>query len=378
MTLAGLFSPRLIGSRRQSWILSAYIARHYLFWFFLILGVLVLCVGAGNAADLMDRHGNKDGVTLFLVLEMSLLKIPLILQDTLSFAVLAAGMLTLWRLNRTQEVAIARAAGVSVWQILAPMILSTLIVGVLMTTVVSPLSALFYQRFTYLEQEYLKKTASTLKVGPGGLWMRQPEAGGSYILNAAEVGRESGGVRDVMVLRFGENDTFLGRLDARRGRLLGGTWELSDVVVSEPGKPPRRERRASLETQMTVSRLATTSGPWENVSFWDMPAYAAALAAAGFPNERFILQFHRLLSLPMYLVGMLLVAAAFTTSLPRRGGNTFLVALGTVAGFLIYFFSRFVYALGLSGKLPAELAAWAPAAICLLLGGAALLFREDG
>ena len=40
--------------------------------------------------------------------------------------------------------------------------------------------------------------------------------------------------------------------------------------------------------------------------------------------------------------------------------------------------SDLVFALGLSGRVPVELAAWAPAAVCLLLGGTTLLHLEDG
>ncbi len=49
-----------------------------------------------------------------------------------------------------------------------------------------------------------------------------------------------------------------------------------------------------------------------------------------------------------------------------------------LTGFLLYFLSNFVFALGLSGKLPVILAAWTPAGISLTLGVASLLHLEDG
>jgi lipopolysaccharide export system permease protein len=39
---------------------------------------------------------------------------------------------------------------------------------------------------------------------------------------------------------------------------------------------------------------------------------------------------------------------------------------------------HFVFALGLSGKLPLILAAWTPTTVCLMLGVATLLHLEDG
>jgi lipopolysaccharide export system permease protein len=51
---------------------------------------------------------------------------------------------------------------------------------------------------------------------------------------------------------------------------------------------------------------------------------------------------------------------------------------GVVSGFVFYFFSKAVYALGLSGTLPAVLAAWTPAMVTGLVGAAALFHLEDG
>jgi lipopolysaccharide export system permease protein len=51
---------------------------------------------------------------------------------------------------------------------------------------------------------------------------------------------------------------------------------------------------------------------------------------------------------------------------------------GVVSGFVFYFFSKVVYALGLSATLPVVLAAWTPATVTGLVGLAALFHLEDG
>ncbi len=59
-----------------------------------------------------------------------------------------------------------------------------------------------------------------------------------------------------------------------------------------------------------------------------------------------------------------LVAAAFyLTAHARFSGWTMRGVTGVATGFLLYFFSRFTYALGLSTTLPIALAAWAPTAV---------------
>jgi lipopolysaccharide export system permease protein len=64
--------------------------------------------------------------------------------------------------------------------------------------------------------------------------------------------------------------------------------------------------------------------------------------------------------------------------LTRRGGTGLLILGGLFAGFLLYFLTDVVLALGVSGGLPVILAAWAPAGVFTLLGLAMLLHLEDG
>jgi lipopolysaccharide export system permease protein len=54
------------------------------------------------------------------------------------------------------------------------------------------------------------------------------------------------------------------------------------------------------------------------------------------------------------------------------------VMMGVASGFLLYFLSDVVYALGLSTRIPVALAAWAPAGVCLLIGTSLLLHLEEG
>ncbi len=76
---------------------------------------------------------------------------------------------------------------------------------------------------------------------------------------------------------------------------------------------------------------------------------------------------------------MVLVAAVFSlTPNLRSGGAVFRVAAAAAAGFLLYFFTKVVYALGLSATLPVGLAAWTPPMVTGLASIGALFHLEDG
>ena len=116
----------------------------------------------------------------------------------------------------------------------------------------------------------------------------------------------------------------------------------------------------------------------ETFSFWQLPGFIAVLEASGFSAMQHKLHFHSLMSLPVLLAGMLLLAAVFSMRPPRRGRTGMMLVIGLASGFVLYFMTNLIYTLGATGDLPIVLAAWAPSLIVVMIAGAALLHLEDG
>ena len=108
--------------------LSGYIARQYLVWFICFLSALTGIILLVSTVDLLDRVSNRD-VALGVVVELALLKLPFLSQEVMPFTVLFASMTTFWRLTRSNELVVARAAGISVWQFLLPALTMGLLIA---------------------------------------------------------------------------------------------------------------------------------------------------------------------------------------------------------------------------------------------------------
>ncbi len=110
----------------------------------------------------------------------------------------------------------------------------------------------------------------------------------------------------------------------------------------------------------------------------NLPGFIELLENAGFSATRHKLQLHRLLATPLLFAAIILLAVSFSLRPQRRGRVGLVIFGGALTGFLLYFVSNLVFALGLSGNIPVVLAAWTPAGITLMLGVAILLHLEDG
>lgn len=363
---------------RLSPTLTGYIAGQFTMrfaaFFFGLLGVILLA----SVVDLLDRTANKDEVGFAMVLKMAVLKLPYLGQETMVFTILFAGMATFWRLTRSHELVVARAAGVSVWQFLLPVIAVAVLIGIVTVTVVNPLSAVLLGRFEQLELRHLRHGSSMLAVAKTGLWLRQADDVGQSVIHAQRVSHETMTLHDVIVFRYQGDDRFVGRIDASQAELHNGYWLLHDAWVTTPGAPGRFSERLELPTDLTPEKIHDSFAPPETISFWSLPGFIQLLEDAGFSGQRHRLQLHRLLASPLLFAAMILIAATFSLRPQRRGRIGLIIISGIAAGFLLHFLSNFVFALGLSSKIPVVLAGWTPAGVSLMLGTAMLLHLEDG
>lgn len=367
--------------------LSTYIGRRFLVAILYTLLGLALVAMLLDAVEIMRRAAGREGVPFSAVLQMTLLKAPNLVERMLPFGVLIGSLLALTRLTRTQELVIARAAGVSVWQFLAPALAVVLLLGVFTATVFNPLASVLLLKFEKVEGKYLSGKASLLAVSASGLWLRQVEDGargafgpnvGEHIIYALRISQVDMSFSNLIVFTFDKKGRFLERLDADAATLEEGRLRLRNVTRSVPGRPPELTPEYALPTTLQMEHIQDSFADPETISFWKLPGFIEVLENAGFSALKHRLYWHSLLASPFLYAGMVLIAAIFSLRLPRLGKIGTLAAAGVTSGFLLYFFTDIINALGMAGTLPVALAAWAPAGIILMLGAGTLLHLEDG
>ncbi len=365
---------------RLSLTLSGYIGRHFLVSFVVLFGIFMVLILLFDTIELLRRSVARPEVSFAMVFEMALLKLPHMGQQTFRFAVLFGGMAAFWRLTRNHELMVTRAAGVSAWQFLLPVLVIAFLLGVFKITMFNPLASATLARYERLEAVRLKGRVSFLALSVSGLWLRQANDSGQAVVHARHVLQQGDDVelRDVTVFVYKGTDQFAERIDAEYARLEDGFWYMRDVWVHNPEKLPQFKKEFWLETDLTLSKIQDSFAPPETMSFWDLPDFIKTLEKAGFSAVRHRLYWYTLLADPLLLCAMVLIAATFTLRHARRGGTTFIIVGGVLTGFVLYFFSDVVFALGLSDSIPITLAAWTPSGVTMLLGLAMLLHLEDG
>src|SRR5258706_1278614 len=364
---------------RLSPTFSRCIGRQFLIWFGVFFTGLASIIYVADTLELLRRAAAKPDVALGTILEMALFKLPHTAEALTPFAILFSGIMAFWRLTRSNELIVARAVGVSVWQFMLPAVVAAVVLGAIKVTIFNPIAAAMLARYEALQARTLRGPVNQLAIRPFGLWLRQtaPE-GGQAIMHAGRAVGTVAQLQRVTVLLYNPDNSFSARLDAASARLEPGYWRLEDTFYAPSGQPAERIGNYSLATQFTVDKIQESFARPETMSFWALPSFIDLLQRPGFSAIRHRLYLQSLLAGPLLLSAMILIAATFSLRPARRGGVGTMIGLGVASGFLLYFLSDLVFALGLSARIPVMLAAWAPAAVSSLLGLAMLLHLEDG
>jgi lipopolysaccharide export system permease protein len=364
--------------------LSRYISRHFMTAVTAAWVALSLLVAMFDFLELLRRSASKPDATFALVCEIAALRIPFIMIQILPFAVLLGGLLCFWRLTRTSELIVARAAGVSAWEFLTVPTLCALLSGAFATAGLSPLSSAMLAKAEALETTYLRTGGGPLALNGGQLWLRQSDRElyprGVAIIHASGVALrdEQLTTGPVSVFRLDDNDHLLSRIEASNAWLADKHWEFKNARTIRPDQLPDAPKEIRLPTDLTVTRVQDSFASPDTLSVWVLPDFIALLERSGFSSVRHRLHYHSLLALPLFCATMALVAAGFSMRPTRRGGVAKMIGGGVSMGFILFVISKVAEEFGQSGALPVTLAAWAPAGAGLMLAVALLLHTEDG
>ena len=363
---------------RLSATLSIYLVRQVLLW----IGIVFLGIGSilflFNVVEQVRRSAGKSEVGLGLALQLSVLQLPHLIEQTLPFMVLFGAMMAFWRLSRSNELVIARAAGVSAWQFILPGVVIAGLLGAFQIMAFNPLASSMLAQFDRLDARYLRLTTSRLVLSPTGMWLRQGDSSGQTVINAQIFESDEVKLSTVIFFLFENPDRFVGRIDAERAQLRKGYWDIENAWLSDADQSIRYVESYFLQTDLTPDKIRDSFAKPETMSFWEIPAFLETLEAAGFSGHRHRLYWHALLATPLLLSAMVLIAAVFSLRIRSRTGAAGTLGGGVLCCFVLYFLSDIIYALGLSASIPAALAAWSPAGIATLLGLAAVFHIEDG
>jgi len=328
--------------------------------------------------EMMRRAADVPNLSAWVVAKTSFFRVPQLMERLLPFSVLVGAMTCYLALSRRNELVVARSAGMSAWQFVAPALIVAFGIGIAATALYNPLSAMMREWSKKLEADMFGDKQSAMQQSAQGFWVRQKSVDGQSIVYAASSQEQGVRLDGVSVFTFDPAGRAMERIEAKRASLETGFWRLEGVRVYASGAPPREFETYQVKTNLTAAQVRESFSTPETVPFWDLPAYIEIAERSGLVAAGYKLQYQILIARPFLLSAMVLLACSVSLRFFRFGGITKMVLSGVTAGFLLYVLSKVTEDLSKAELLHPAAAAWLPVLAGGLTGFVVLLYQEDG
>jgi lipopolysaccharide export system permease protein len=363
--------------------LHLYFARRFAYSFAMVFGIFLILFTLLDMVEQMRRFGSAT-VGFPQILRLSLLNVPSGIYQILPLIVVLATVVLYLSLARSSELIVSRAAGRSAIHSLTSPVLVSLLIGLLSVLVFNPIVAATSSLYEQVAASYRGEGDRVISVSREGLWLRQGSHLGQVVIRAARSNLDGTELDGVSFLGFGPDGQPSYRLEAQSAKLTPGAWKLSQAKqwqFKDSGNPEATAQsfeEFELSSNLTGEQIRDSFGKPGSIPIWDLPDFIEQLQDAGFSVRAYRVWFQMELALPLVLMAMVLVGAAFTMRHTRFGRTGQRVLMAVLIAFAFYFIRNFARVLGESGQLPVLLAAWAPPVAAILLISGILLHLEDG
>ena len=364
--------------RLFSTTLAFYLGRKFFTTVFLSTMVLTLFIFLMDFIELTRRLANRPDIENDTALALVMLKMPDLLLQVAPFAILIGTMICFTRLSKDQELIAIRATGMPARQFLIPPLLVCILIGVFNLCVFNSFASAMLKSHQRLTNEIFPGSTQGLVINGGRIWLKQNEEDKEYLIYAKAVKQSGRLLENTTVFRFSKEGEFTERVDAKYMVLRNKIWELDNATILRPGEKAERRMLMVLPTKLTPDMIRNSFTSPHTLSVWELHKFVKLLKENGFPVQQHEMYLQQLLAGPALLIAMFLVGAPFALHFSCSSGMTIMILSGLGFGFSFYYFSNFISAYGLAGRLNLTMAAWAPTAIAALIGLALFLhFREE-
>ncbi|HEV8437870.1 MAG TPA: LPS export ABC transporter permease LptG [Methylomirabilota bacterium] len=364
---------RLPGPRASTFIIDRYLIREYVT--FLGLGALVGAV-LFIVVDLLQTLDRFLRVkpSLALILQHFAYNMPAEVYKGLPLIVLIATVFLFLSLTRQRELDAFKAAGISLYRISLPILLTALVISGL---------AVLFQEAALPELNAKAEEVDRVKIRgmvprhlqrQSQIWYR---SGDTRFLRMALLDPVEQSMDWLMVLDIDPDFRLVERLDARKARWTPDGWQLAGGVIR------RIDRSNRVATETFDSRLAVlpehiddftqVQKPPDTMSFLELRAFVAKLRESGHQVGKYMVQLYAKLSFPLVHFIMALVAIPFALASPRSGGRAVGIGVAIMISVGYWMVHSIALAFAQADLLPPALAAWTANIVFAGLGTALFL-----
>ncbi|HEX9653638.1 MAG TPA: LPS export ABC transporter permease LptG [bacterium] len=347
-------------------ILDRYILRRFCVAMVFAIAAFVLIVifvdMVGNLAKFIDRDVPKT-----IILRYYLVYIPYIWILVMPIAMLLASIFSIGYMARQNELVAIKSVGVSLYRILSPPLLFSILVSLLAFAIGEQIVPVANQQKSEIETTYLEPASGRGGTRASNIFWRDKIERRIFI---SQFDQTTQMAQKVSIQQYRGNQ-IIARLDAPRMQWQDSTWALLDgyqrIFTDDTEEAAPFELLHDRDIDITPDKIMQTRVQPEDMSYSELKFFTNEVKRNGGDPNRWLVDLYFKTSIPFANFIMVLFGAPLASN-KKRSGAIFGVLTSLLISFIYYGFNKFIQTLGQNGTVEPLLAAWVANAVFLAAG----------
>ena len=348
-----------------------YISKEFFYSLFVVFLVfLSLSLIINFVTELAFFKDKKLENLTWIITYLTFYKTPNTIIELSIFVFLFAGILFFTKIKKNKEINTILLSGVSkTLPVISPAIISFFL-GIFIIFFISPIASNAIKLYEKVKRPY-NNNSNLIVINNQGLWFMENLPNGFNIIKADKIlNNDFQKIKNVTIYNLDDKFNFIQRIDVENVKIKNKNWELQGAKIlmgKDNANQIKKKNDFMFISTIDINELKEYFSNSDTASFWEIASNIEILNLRGYSADELKIKFHKYLSLPIYLFGMILLSTIFTIGINKDYNTLMYLFFGLIIGFILYFLNDLSIAIGLSNKLPLVLSVWSPVVVIIFL-----------
>ena len=297
---------------------------------------------------------------------LTFLFVPSLIIKLLPFIIFISSMWYLVKIKTNTDLLSLKVFGFSNLRIISVLCLTTFIFGIVVLFAINPITSSMIKYYEQKKSEYSQFTDHLFSINKNGVWIKENiiSNNGSRIVTAKKF--KNNFLFNVTVYELNKDQKLFKRIESEKVDINTNNWNLVSSRIFNISLENARVLSVenldnySLSSVYDSKRLNSLYKNLDTISFFSLLRDYKNLNQRGYSKILLNEKLNFYISLPVFLILMVVLAGIFTIGSVKKTQNIYLIFISIIACVLIYYFKDLSVALGQTNKIPSALAVWIP------------------
>lgn len=298
---------------------------------------------------------------LYLPILLTLMFTPNLMINLLPFIVFFSSIWYFVELRNNKDLLSLKTYGFSNLKIIIILSTSAFMFGVFTILAINPVSSSMIKYYETTKAKYSKDIEHLVSINRNGVWIKEKINNNLRIISAKKLSGNY--LHNITIYELDENNRIIERIESKQANIENNEWFFESVNVLKKGtefNSYKNLENYKLISNYNARKLSNLYKNLDTVSFINLITNYNSWIQKGYSKKIVDEQINKIISLPIFLLLMVVLAAIFTLGSNKRSQNIYYIFVSITTCLVIYYFKDFTLALAQTNRISLEFAIWMP------------------